>query len=64
MTTDANNIEISEKIFLNTYTNEYMLPQGSVIYVLSEEMKTKVEAACDLTKTTVQVVTAEQMKNL
>ena len=40
------------------------LASNSKIYVLSEEIKTKLEGTYDTTKTTVEVVTAEQMAQL
>ena len=40
------------------------LPSNSKIYVLSEEIKTKLEGGYDTSKTTVEVVTLDQMNNL
>ena len=40
------------------------LASNSKIYVLNDTMKTRVEAAIDKSKTTVEVVTEEQMKSL
>ena len=40
------------------------LPSNSKIYVLNEEIKTKLEGGYDTSKTTVEVVTLDQMNNL
>ena len=57
LTTDYTKISIDGNVFLG-------LPAGSKIYVLSEEMKTKLEGRYDSTKTTVEVVTLEQMNQI
>ena len=64
LTTDAEKITIDVNIFSDDYHGNKTLPEGSKIYVLSEEMKTKLEGTYDSTKTTVEVVTLEQMNQL
>ena len=59
LATDATKFEVgsSSGAFNNIASN-------SKIYVLSEEIKTKLEGCYDTSKTTVEVVTLEQMNNL
>ena len=57
LATDANGFEVESRAFPN-------LPSNSKIYVLSEEIKAKLEGCYDTSKTTVEVVTLEQMNNL
>lgn len=56
LTIDAENIN---------YTNAFLtIDQNSKIYVLSEEIKAKLEGSYDTTKTTIEVVTQEQMNQI
>ncbi len=57
LATDANKFEVENNVFNNIASN-------SKIYVLSEEIKAKLEGCYDTSKTTVEVVTLEQMNNL
>ena len=57
LATDANRFEVGSSAFSNLSSN-------SKIYVLSEEIKAKLEGSYDTSKTTVEVVTLEQMNNL
>ena len=57
LATDATKFEVGNNVF------DY-LASNSKIYVLSEEIKTKLEGCYDTSKTTVEVVTLEQMNNL
>ena len=57
LATDATKFEIESGEFNNIASN-------SKIYVLSEEIKAKLEGCYDTSKTTVEVVTLEQMNNL
>lgn len=54
---DADKFEVENNVFNNIASN-------SKIYVLSEEIKAKLEGCYDTSKTTVEVVTLEQMNNL
>ena len=55
--TDANKFEVESNPF-------NYLASNSKIYVLSEEIKAKLEGSYDTSKTTVEVVTLDQMNNL
>ena len=57
LVTDATKFEVRSGEFNNIASN-------SKIYVLSEEIKAKLEGCYDTSKTTVEVVTLEQMNNL
>ena len=57
LATDATKFEVGSGEFNNIASN-------SKIYVLSEEIKAKLEGCYDTSKTTVEVVTLEQMNNL
>ena len=57
LVTDATKFEVGSGAFNNIASN-------SKIYVLSEEIKAKLEGCYDTSKTTVEVVTLEQMNNL
>lgn len=57
LATDANKFEVENKVFNNIASN-------SKIYVLNDEIKTKLEGSYDTSQTTVEVVTLEQMNNL
>ena len=57
LATDATKFEVGSGAFNNMASN-------SKIYVLSEEIKAKLEGCYDTSKTTVEVVTLEQMNNL
>ena len=57
LATDATKFEVGSGAFNNIASN-------SKIYVLSEEIKAKLEGCYDTSKTTVEVVTLEQMNNL
>ena len=57
LVTDATKFEVGSGEFNNIASN-------SKIYVLSEEIKAKLEGCYDTSKTTVEVVTLEQMNNL
>ena len=57
LATDATKFEVGNNVF------DY-LASNSKIYVLSEEIKTKLEGCYDTSKTTVEVVTLDQMNNL
>ena len=57
LATDATKFEVGSCEFNNIASN-------SKIYVLSEEIKAKLEGCYDTSKTTVEVVTLEQMNNL
>lgn len=57
LSTDTENLSISRSTFND-------MASDSTIYVLNEEIKTKLEGSYDTTKTTVQVVTQEEMDNL
>ena len=57
LATDATKFEVGSSEFNNIASN-------SKIYVLSEEIKAKLEGCYDTSKTTVEVVTLEQMNNL
>lgn len=57
LTTDASKISFYNEVFK-------VLPEKSVIYVLNNEMKTKLEGTYDNTKTTVEVVTLEEMNQI
>ena len=54
---DATKFEVGNNVF------DY-IASNSKIYVLSEEIKAKLEGNYDTSKTTVEVVTLEQMNNL
>ena len=56
-TTDANKFEVGIGAFNNLASN-------SKIYVLSEEIKAKLEGSYNTSETTVEVVTLDQMNNL
>ena len=70
LTTDASKITIADDVFADSENNGTSqegisnLPEGSKIYVLSEDMKTKLEGTYDSTKTTVEVVTLEEMNSI
>ena len=57
LATDATKFEVGNNVF------DY-IASNSKIYVLSEEIKAKLEGNYDTSKTTVEVVTLEQMNNL
>ena len=57
LATDANEFEVERNAF------DY-IASNSKIYVLSEEIKAKLEGSYDTSKTTVEVVTLDQMNNL
>ena len=57
LATDATKFEVGNNVF------DY-IASNSKIYVLSEEIKAKLEGCYDTSKTTVEVVTLEQMNNL
>ena len=57
LATDANKFEVENNVFNNIASN-------SKIYVLSEEIKAKLEGCYDTSQTTVEVVTLDQMNNL
>ena len=57
LVTDATKFEVRSGEFNNIASN-------SKIYVLSEEIKAKLGGCYDTSKTTVEVVTLEQMNNL
>ena len=57
LATDANKFEVENNVFNNMASN-------SKIYVLNDEIKTKLEGSYDTSQTTVEVVTLDQMNNL
>ena len=57
LATDANEFEVGSSAFSN-------IASDSKIYVLSEEIKAKLEGNYDTSKTTVEVVTLDEMNNL